>query len=89
MITLPKEVEGKYNILMKINIDEIKSKTIPILKEEGVTRSALFGSVARREAKEGSDIDMLVELPNQPLLLSVKFLHGTNSQLVLFSLLQP
>lgn len=48
---------------MKTNINEIKKKALPILKEEGVTKAALFGSVVRGEARENSDIDILVDLP--------------------------
>lgn len=44
-------------------IQIIKDKITPILKEAGVLRSSLFGSVARGEANEKSDIDILVELP--------------------------
>ncbi|WP_457597674.1 nucleotidyltransferase family protein [Hydrogenimonas sp.] len=36
----------------------------PLLRERfGVRRLALFGSVSRGEATEGSDIDILVEMP--------------------------
>lgn len=31
------------------------------LRQQGVTRAALFGSVARNEAHPGSDIDVMVE----------------------------
>lgn len=48
---------------MKVNIDDIKEKALPILKEAGVTRSSLFGSYVRGEQKDDSDIDMLVEVP--------------------------
>lgn len=48
---------------MKANLEEIKKKALPILKEAGVTRSAIFGSYVRGEAKKNSDIDMLVEVP--------------------------
>lgn len=48
---------------MKTNIDQIKNKVIPILKGEGVVKAALFGSVARGEEEETSDIDILVEIP--------------------------
>ena len=48
---------------MKANLAEIKRKALPILKEAGVTRSAIFGSYVRGEAKKNSDIDMLVEVP--------------------------
>lgn len=45
------------------NIDEIKKKVVPILKEAGVIRSSIFGSHVRGEAKADSDIDILVEIP--------------------------
>ena len=45
------------------NIEKIRENVIPILKEAGVLRSAIFGSVARGEEGSGSDIDILVELP--------------------------
>lgn len=48
---------------MKSKIEEIKKKAVPILKEAGVTRSSLFGSVVRGEARGDSDIDILVEIP--------------------------
>ena len=37
-------------------------KITPILKRQGVTKAAVFGSVARGTAKRGSDIDLLINL---------------------------
>jgi len=54
-----------------LNAEEIKQKAIPILKEEGATRAALFGSVVRGEAKAGSDIDILVDLPRGKTLFDL------------------
>lgn len=48
---------------MITNLDEIKDKALPVLKEAGVTRSSIFGSYVRGENRDDSDIDMLVELP--------------------------
>ena len=48
---------------MKSDIDVIKKKALPILKEAGVTRSSIFGSYVRGEAKKTSDIDILVDFP--------------------------
>ncbi|MFH1990357.1 MAG: nucleotidyltransferase family protein [Patescibacteria group bacterium] len=48
---------------MSEEIKAIKRQILPILKEAGVLRSSLFGSVVRGEADEKSDIDILVELP--------------------------
>ena len=44
-------------------IEKIKEEIIPILKQAGVTRSAIFGSYARGEEKPDSDLDILVDLP--------------------------
>ncbi len=43
-------------------IQVIKKQIVPILKHHGVTKAALFGSVARGEVKKNSDIDILVKL---------------------------
>lgn len=48
---------------MKANIDQIKNKAIPVLKEAGVSRSSIFGSYVRGEEREDSDVDILVEFP--------------------------
>jgi len=48
---------------MNASVDQIKNKILPILKEAGVTRSSLFGSYVKGEAKKESDIDILVEVP--------------------------
>lgn len=42
---------------------QISDKIIPILLKYGVKRASLFGSVARGEETEKSDIDLLVEMP--------------------------
>ena len=48
---------------MQSDIDVIKDKVVPILKEAGVTRSSIFGSYVRGETKKGSDIDILIDAP--------------------------
>ena len=45
-----------------MNIEEIKHKIVPILKQGGVNKAAIFGSVARGEERPDSDIDILVEI---------------------------
>ena len=42
-------------------IEDIKRISIPVAKKYGVKKLALFGSYARGEQKESSDIDFLIE----------------------------
>lgn len=49
----------------------IKNKIVPILKRQGVTRAALFGSAARGKMRKGSDIDLLVNLGKGKSLLDL------------------
>jgi predicted nucleotidyltransferase len=43
-------------------IKEISRKIKPLLKKRGVKKAGIFGSYSRGEQKEGSDIDILVEM---------------------------
>lgn len=45
-------------------IEEIKAKAIPIAKKYGVKKLSLFGSYARGEADEKSDLDFLYDKIN-------------------------
>ncbi len=54
-----------------ISIEEVKNKILPLLKEYGVMRAALFGSLVRGEETNESDIDILVELPEKASLLDL------------------
>lgn len=44
-----------------MTIEEIKSKTHPILGKYGAIEAYVFGSTARNEAADDSDIDLLVK----------------------------
>jgi hypothetical protein len=44
-----------------ISVDTIKEKTIPILRKYPVNKAILFGSYAKGNAMEGSDIDLYVD----------------------------
>lgn len=48
---------------------EIRKKITPILKTYGIKRAGLFGSAARGEEKDTSDIDILVEIEKDISLL--------------------
>ena len=52
-------------------ISLIKKHIIPILKQEGVTKAALFGSFATGTAKKNSDVDLLVELKDSATLFDL------------------
>ena len=46
---------------MRYTINEIRNKAVPIAKEYGIERMSLFGSYARGEAKDDSDVDLYIE----------------------------
>lgn len=48
---------------MNLDLEQIKIKAVPILKKAGVTRSSIFGSYVRGEARNDSDIDILIDFP--------------------------
>lgn len=45
-------------------IDEIKNIAVPVAQQYGVERVALFGSYAKGEQKETSDIDLIIKKGN-------------------------
>lgn len=49
---------------MCYTIDEIREKAMPIAKEYGVKNMRLFGSYARGEAREDSDVDLRIDQGN-------------------------
>ena len=51
------------------SIQEIKKKITPILQQYGITKAAIFGSLAKGEAKTNSDVDILVEIKSDISLL--------------------
>ena len=55
--------------MSKVEFNEIKEKIRPIMKEYGVKKGALFGSLVRGEMREDSDIDILVEIKRDISLL--------------------
>jgi|SRR3989344_2354748 len=43
-------------------VEKIREKITPTLKEYHVTKASIFGSYARGEQKKGSDVDILIEI---------------------------
>lgn len=56
-----------------MTIEEIRNKTIPILRAYEVEYAGVFGSAARGEVKSDSDVDILVRFKKIPSL--VKFIR--------------
>lgn len=57
--------------MSQLTLDQIKQKVIPVLKKAGIKRSSLFGSYVRGEQNNNSDIDFLVEYPENTSLFDV------------------
>lgn len=67
---------------MIYTVEEIKTKTIPIAEAYGVTSMSLFGSYARGDATEDSDVDILIERGNiQDLFEYVGFINDLEDAL--------
>lgn len=45
-------------------VETLKPILVPIAKRHGVKRLSVFGSVARGEATEKSDVDLLADIPD-------------------------
>lgn len=59
-----------WSLPVREQIEEIRQKIAPILKQHGVIRAGLFGSFVKEEVNEESDIDILVELEADESLLA-------------------
>ena len=56
---------------MAKDIGKIKQKVVKVLKENGVKRAGIFGSYARGEQKDNSDVDILAEFDKSLSLLDI------------------
>ena len=81
---------------MRIYIEEIKQKILPILQHYGVKRVGLFGSYVRGEMKEDSDLDILVEIEKDislldfvGLKLEIEEILGRKVDLVEYDTIKP
>lgn len=67
---MEKKADKEFNINIKKNpIEKIKSKIIKILRKNKVMKAGIFGSYARGDQKENSDIDILVEINDKNMSL--------------------
>ena len=56
---------------MVYTIDQIKEKIVPIAKQYDLSKIYLFGSYARGEADEKSDVDIALELEDDSIYFDV------------------
>ncbi len=56
---------------MILNIEELKNLIKDVLVRAGVRKAALFGSVARNDVTDESDIDILIEFEGNKTLLDL------------------
>jgi hypothetical protein len=54
-----------------MNKKQLKSIIKPILLRNGIVKAALFGSIARGESTNESDVDLLVKFPEGKSLLDL------------------
>lgn len=66
-----KSIEVKLNIMVNMELEEIRNIVAPLLKRYNVKRAAIFGSYVRGEQKEDSDLDILVEFEGKKSLLDL------------------
>ena len=66
-IILTESEKGAVRIIMNnaiYSIAEIADRIIPVLEKYGVTSAYIFGSYARGEATQNSDIDLFIDASN-------------------------
>lgn len=62
-----------------MTIDEIKEKITPVAQTYNIAKLALFGSAARGENTIHSDLDIIVEKGENPMLKGLGFIAFWNS----------
>ena len=61
---------------MLYTVEEIKGKLTPIFEEKGVIRAILFGSYAKGEATEESDVDIVAHVDEDMDILDFAGISG-------------
>lgn len=67
---------------MRYTVDEIRQKTAPLAKAYGISRVSLFGSYARGEANDESDVDIYIDRGRlKGLIQYFSFVHDMEKSL--------
>lgn len=67
---------------MTMTMQDIKQKSIPIFQQYGITYAGVFGSFARGEETDKSDIDFVVRLGRpMGMFAYMRFVNGLESTL--------
>jgi uncharacterized protein len=81
---------------MNLLVKQIRKKILPILRQHGIKKAGLFGSIVRDELKEESDIDILIEIKKDISLLDfigikleLEDVLGKNIDLVEYDTIKP
>lgn len=53
------------------DLESMIALMLPVLREHGVSKAGVYGSYARGEATDDSDLDVVVELPDDASLLDL------------------
>jgi len=71
----PKDLGGlRFGSMVKL-VDELREQVENVMRQRGVVRASVFGSVARGEDTSDSDIDFLVEFEKGRTLLDLSGLR--------------
>ena len=54
-----------------MDFEEVRKKVVPVLRRYGVRRAGLFGSIARGDSGDGSDVDIVVEFSGDKSLMDL------------------
>lgn len=54
-----------------MTVQAIKKRMLPVFRDQGITKAAIFGSFAVGEETKNSDIDLLVKFKSTPSLLDL------------------
>jgi predicted nucleotidyltransferase len=55
----------------QLNVEQLTSKLLPILKRHHVAHAGIFGSMAEGTSQETSDIDLVIEFNGEKSLLDL------------------